>query len=71
MSLGHVDKETSDDIVKGTLVDDFGGEAGMQVNYFFFHDMTNFLIDSLILDIFSLMLAGGGSAGRRQVGAYR
>lgn len=32
MSLGHVDKETSDDIVKGTLVDDFGGEAGMQVD---------------------------------------
>ena len=32
MSLGHVDTETSNDIVKGTLVDDFGGEDGMQVD---------------------------------------
>ena len=32
MSLGHVDEETSRDIVKGTLVDDFGGEQGMQVD---------------------------------------
>ena len=32
MSLGHVDKETSNDIVKGTLVDDFGGEDGVQID---------------------------------------
>ena len=32
MSLGHVDEETSNDIVKGTLVDDFGGEDGLQVD---------------------------------------
>ena len=30
MSLGHVDKETCDDIVKGTLVDDFQKISTMQ-----------------------------------------
>jgi len=32
MSLGHVDEETSKDIVKGALLNDFGGEQGLQMD---------------------------------------
>jgi len=32
MRLGHVDEETSNEVVKGTLLDDFGGEKGLQLS---------------------------------------
>jgi len=32
MSLGHVDEQTSNDLVKGSIINDFGGEQGLQMD---------------------------------------